>query len=829
MKKHLLLLLVLLSCLEVKAQYTLDTLSSYPVGPGVTYTKIRIASLPLNMDLLTVDLKNPFIKLESVKGTEKLDGGREVLSSMIKRHTSTNHSVVGGVNADFFDLSTGRPINIQVENGEVLRGPISLSTIGFDVNNKPMLNRVQLGGKLIAKDTAVTIGGVNTTRGTDKMILYNSYMGATTNTNAYGTEALVHPVGNWLVNDTVVCVIDTIVSGVGKMPLSAGKAVLSGHGVMDAFLKTRVSKGDTVKVYVGVTPGLAKLKEMLGGYPKIVSDGVNYADQGYREEGGPDHTYNKEPRTAAGFSKDSTKLYLFIADGRNPGVTVGVTLPQLADIMLQVGVYQGLNFDGGGSSEMMVRGSIMNVPSDGSERPLANSLLVISTAPNDVLNSVIISPKRKQVFRGDKAKFSAVGNDKYYNPIALDASKVAYSCDPKIGTIDNTGLFTAANLNTGSGYVYMNYETYKDSALVTFKPIGKIAVSPRSFSTDTVKTVALKLQAYDTDNVQQAITFNDIKWSYSDAQVGSVDINGVFKGKKEGKTKLIADYSGIKDTIDVSVVIGKDTRLISEMEEVTKWTVTGTGIDLQNTKLSVSTDVKSTGQGSLKVDYSFTFDGVNQNKLYLDANPPIEVYGLPDTLMVDGRSDSASHRIYIILSDDNQELFRAYSNKYLNSAGKFDQVTVPVKSAQEITTGSYFNFPLSITRIEVQLGSQRVKGTTYTGTFYLDNLRARYPLQTTGVEDAASSAKPEGYGLRQNYPNPFNPSTMIEFRTREVSHVSLRVYDMLGREIAVLMDKEMPAGSYKVSWNAQGFASGVYFYRLQTGNTSEIRKMMLVR
>ncbi|HEX2963072.1 MAG TPA: T9SS type A sorting domain-containing protein, partial [Ignavibacteriales bacterium] len=165
----------------------------------------------------------------------------------------------------------------------------------------------------------------------------------------------------------------------------------------------------------------------------------------------------------------------------------------------------------------------------------------------------------------------------------------------------------------------------------------------------------------------------------------------------------------------------------------------------------------------------------------------------------------------------------------MNTAGAFGRVTVPARASQVITLGGIFTFPIKIKEIEVRLGSAKEVGVTYKGTFYLDNLRARYPLQTTGVEESASSVRPDKFSLLQNYPNPFNPSTVIEFTTKELSHVSLKVYDMLGREVQVLLDKELPSGSHRVSFNAQELSSGVYFYRLQAGSMVETRKMMLVR
>ena len=88
---------------------------------------------------------------------------------------------------------------------------------------------------------------------------------------------------------------------------------------------------------------------------------------------------------------------------------------------------------------------------------------------------------------------------------------------------------------------------------------------------------------------------------------------------------------------------------------------------------------------------------------------------------------------------------------------------------------------------------------------------------------------PEEFTLEQNYPNPFNPETNIRFRIPEFGHVSLKVYDILGNEIATLVNEEKPAGSYEVDFNASALPSGVYFYRLEANGFSQTKKMILMK
>jgi hypothetical protein len=85
------------------------------------------------------------------------------------------------------------------------------------------------------------------------------------------------------------------------------------------------------------------------------------------------------------------------------------------------------------------------------------------------------------------------------------------------------------------------------------------------------------------------------------------------------------------------------------------------------------------------------------------------------------------------------------------------------------------------------------------------------------------------FNLFQNYPNPFNPSTVISYQLPVASNVTLKVYDVLGREIATLVNEEKPAGSYEVDFNANGLSSGVYFYTLRLNDKSYSKSMILMK
>jgi hypothetical protein len=114
-------------------------------------------------------------------------------------------------------------------------------------------------------------------------------------------------------------------------------------------------------------------------------------------------------------------------------------------------------------------------------------------------------------------------------------------------------------------------------------------------------------------------------------------------------------------------------------------------------------------------------------------------------------------------------------------------------------------------------------GITTLGPFAIGRFR-----EVTGVIERDAGV-PTEFKLSQNYPNPFNPSTSIQYSVPSTQYVSLKVYDMLGRELRTLVSDVKPPGSYTAEWDARGVASGVYFYRIEAGAFRETRKLILLR
>lgn len=191
--------------------------------------------------------------------------------------------------------------------------------------------------------------------------------------------------------------------------------------------------------------------------------------------------------------------------------------------------------------------------------------------------------------------------------------------------------------------------------------------------------------------------------------------------------------------------------------------------------------------------------------------------------------DSSLSPLIASVAFDNDNYFVTWTQLKDNSMrGRFfNKSGVPVDTSFIVIAPSVNK--MAVGGVGFGGGYYLVVGTKVNFGFTDGDVYARFvtPL-ATGVDHETNLA-PGKFALYQNYPNPFNPSTSISFSLQNTSYISLKIYDVLGRERASLVSQELPAGYYTRQWNANDMPSGVYFYRLSTNSYTETKKLVLMK
>jgi hypothetical protein len=204
-----------------------------------------------------------------------------------------------------------------------------------------------------------------------------------------------------------------------------------------------------------------------------------------------------------------------------------------------------------------------------------------------------------------------------------------------------------------------------------------------------------------------------------------------------------------------------------------------------------------------------------------------DIYLTPESGMppVGGSDSSAVLGTIMTPSTDNRSLMPVANAQVRLVSGnqQFDAVTNSEgKYTKNISLGLYF----------VTVSADGYNNLTTTGVQVAQTgATVNAILQTTavGILQNPEQSQPERFALVDAYPNPFNPSTTISFILLSKLFVSLKVFDVLGREVATLVSEELSADAYTRQWNAAGIPSGVYFYRLQAGSFTETKKLVLLK
>ena len=391
------------------------------LAPGVTLTQEIDRKTPLIINVLTVDLDAPGVRIGVAVGQGRVNGadgggGREEVSRQARRA-----GALAAVNGDFFAGTAGDPLGLGIRNGELFSEPWwgdgkagPRAALGVTDGNRVVMGTLGFLGDLQAADgQRAALGGIDRRVGAGEIVLFTPLYGARTGNRPGGAEAVLADVNgpvraNKLMGGKVVSVTTNDAEPVA---IPAGGAVLSGGpGAGAAWLAQHLSVGDRVSFVLAIAPPAetgdairiaelprtrgdlpsragealsrpawlwGRVEEAVGGGPRLLTDGQVTSD-GAAEGFDPWIIGGTHPRTAVGTSRDGRHLVIVTVDGRQ-AISRGVTLAEMALILKRFGAWDAINLDGGGSTAMAVAGLVVNSPSgSGAERRVAETLLVYS-------------------------------------------------------------------------------------------------------------------------------------------------------------------------------------------------------------------------------------------------------------------------------------------------------------------------------------------------------------------------------------------------------------------------------------------------------------------
>jgi hypothetical protein len=372
------------------------------VAPGVDYQEYTISG-PNNVFVTRMERSDLGCTIDTCVAQGRLTGGTETVSSMATRHEGAigywgqvwgqRYDVVAAVNGDFY--SAGIPVSGQICSGwyakrfgDFTGGSGFAWQLDRDAFMGECVRHFAYKQKVAYPATGddQNINGINITRGANQLVLYTHHYDLTTGTDDSGVEVLVQMTRPTLILPLPYSAVGTVVEireNAGSSVVPFDHVVLSAHGTAATNLLDNVSVGSEVQISQEITHyehdcstpnpwDWTKTYASVGGSFHFLEEGVvqTFEDPGATQ---------RHPRTAVAFNDEY--IYFVVVDGRS-SVSVGMNMTELGNFCLDyLAAVEGLNQDGGGSSTMWVNGEVMNVPSDGSERAVANGLMMVVVEP----------------------------------------------------------------------------------------------------------------------------------------------------------------------------------------------------------------------------------------------------------------------------------------------------------------------------------------------------------------------------------------------------------------------------------------------------------------
>ena len=370
------------------------------VAKGVVYSQtVNEGSQPMVVSLLKVDLHQAGVRAVCGQAYGGITSRGPASGRQSVEDIASHYHAIAGVNADFFPW-TGRPLDLAIHDGEVYSFPFGgRPAIGFKRNGEAVMAQLQETCVLrMPNHTSIRISAIDQPASAQSAVLYTTFyhlpIKATGDGEAFtvGCGALqpfmlkkvrllsARPfTSGQLIPAATADTMVLVVSGRQAVPLTTVAA--EGYATLSAKLLPNSG--------VSQSPVWRRVVEAVSGGPWIVRNGEVVSSAQQSGFGLHSFILYHHPRTAVGITA-SGNLILAVVDGRSP-ISSGMSLAQLGTLMKEAGAVNAMNLDGGGSSAMVVRGRIVNMPSDGTSRLVANSLLITALANSISTNEPMIS------------------------------------------------------------------------------------------------------------------------------------------------------------------------------------------------------------------------------------------------------------------------------------------------------------------------------------------------------------------------------------------------------------------------------------------------------
>lgn len=343
------------SRLVIDIQKEYEEMQPREVMPGLNYTRYYRVDGRGSLTAYVLEADRSKFDLQLVLAGDNISSGRQRVRAM-----AAAHNAIAAINGGYFSLDGSLIGNTRIDGRTAGTTYFDRTSLGFMPDGSLKLAASQYYGEVEMGGSKAYLSGVNCPRGENNTTLYNSLFGDYTGTNEFGREYVVE---NGIV--TAINQSNSLIPPNGQ--------VISVHGTaQDIFANVKV--GDRVKIGESFGEELDSAPTIVGAGPELLRDGAVHVTAA-QEEFPADIAKGRAPRTALGIKADG-KIILLVVDGRQSH-SIGTTLTETAQLLQKFGAVNAFNLDGGGSSEMVLQGEILNSPSDGVERPVGSALVLL--------------------------------------------------------------------------------------------------------------------------------------------------------------------------------------------------------------------------------------------------------------------------------------------------------------------------------------------------------------------------------------------------------------------------------------------------------------------